>query len=119
MRQLILVGSQTTVAQRALARGGSGGAMSGGIHFGANGHFARAHFGHRLRKNPIFLGAYGWGWDWPYADYGETPAGYGNTTIVAFPPPLTAVHAADNCRWNAESFTVPRPLSAEHGRSRS
>jgi len=107
---LILAASQTGVGERALARAGSSGAMSGGSHFVTGGHFARGHFGHRLRKNPVFVAPYGWGWgwDWPYADYGETPsAANGNTTIVAYPPPLSADHAADNCRWNAESFTVP------------
>jgi hypothetical protein len=110
---LILAASQIGIGERALARV-SGGAMSGGSHsvgtghFDARGHFARGRFGHRLRKNPVFLGGWGWGWDWPYADYGDTSgAAYGNTTIVAYPPPLSAAHASDNCRWNAESFTVP------------
>jgi hypothetical protein len=102
---LILAASQTAIAERALARtGGSG--MSGGSHFVATGHFAHVRFGHRLRKNPVFSGPYGWGWDWPYADYGEAPP-YGNTTIVAYPPPLAAAHAANNCRWDAQTFTVP------------
>ena len=111
---LILAASQTGITERALARAAGGGAMSGGGHSVGTGHFAagrnfaRGRFAHRLRKNPVFFGAYGWGWDWPYADYGDTSgAAYGNTTIVAYPPPLSAAHAADNCRWNAESFTVP------------
>jgi hypothetical protein len=105
---LILAGSQATIAQHALARAGTG--MSGGSHFVAAGHFARGHFGHRLRKNPVFVGPFGWGWgwDWPYAGYGEAPsAASGNTTIVAYPPPLAAAHAANNCRWDAQTFTVP------------
>lgn len=109
---LILLGSQTAIDEHASARGGSGGAMGGSHfgrgHFGARGHFGRARFAHRLFKNPVFLGGWGWGWDWPYANYGDTSgAANGNTTIVAYPPPLTAAHATDDCRWNSESFTVP------------
>ncbi len=39
--------------------------------------------------------------------YNEAPSAGYNTTIVAYPPPLTSGRAADNCRWDEQTFTVP------------
>ncbi len=102
---LILTASQIAIAERALARGGTSGVSHG--HFVGGGHFHNPHFGHRLHRKPVFIAPYGWGWDWPYADYNEAPSAAYNTTIVAYPPPLTSGRAADNCRWGEETFTVP------------
>jgi hypothetical protein len=108
---LILAASQTAIAERALARGGMSGGVSGvsggkshGGHFVAGQHFDHERFGHRLRRGPAFIAPYGW--DWPYADYG--PGTAYNTTVVAYPTAISPVPtAADNCRWNEETFTVP------------
>ena len=96
---LILAASQTAIVERtfALTRPCVGGS-----------HFPHGHFGHRLRRNPVFIAPYGWGWDWPYADYNGVPsAGSGNTTIVAYPPPLSSGRASNDCHWNEDTFTVP------------
>ena len=103
---LILAASQTAIAERTFARGGSSGVSHGHVVGGS--HFPHGHFGHRLRRNPVFIAPYGWGWDWPYADYNGVPsAGSGNTTIVAYPPPLSSGRASNDCHWNEDTFTVP------------
>lgn len=102
---LVLAATLTLTAEHAFARGGAVGGKSGG-HFIGGSHFGRAHFGLRLRRNPAFIAPYGWGWDWPYLDYGEAPSAAA-TSIVAYPPPLLSAHAADNCRWNSDTFNVP------------
>jgi hypothetical protein len=97
---LVLAASQTAIGGRAFARSG----MSHGGHFVASSHFGHHRFDHRLRKRLVLIAPYGWNWP---NDYGEVPsAGYGNTTIVAYPPPLSTARATD-CRWNEDTFTVP------------
>ena len=110
---LVLAVTQTTVVERASARVGGAGGSSGGHavgshvgHFVASNHFDHPRFGHRLRKNPFFVSPFGWGWDWPYADYGSAPNATA-TSIVAYPPPLWSAHARDDCRWNEDTFNVP------------
>lgn len=117
---LVLALTQSAIVERACARSGaaasgSGGHSSGGhdvggrgigSHIGEAGHFAHSRFGHRLRRNPFFGAPFGWGWDWPYADYGEAPSAAA-TSIVAYPPPLWSGYRADTCRWNDDTFTVP------------
>jgi hypothetical protein len=99
---LALAASQTAIGEHAFARSGSG--MSSSRHFVASHHFGHERFGHRFHRRPLFVAPYGW--DWPYADYGEVPSNE-NTTIVTYPPPVSTARAADNCRWNEETFTVP------------
>lgn len=56
---LILAASQTAIAERTFARGGSSGMSHGHVVGGS--HFPHGHFGHRLRRNPVFIAPYGWG----------------------------------------------------------
>jgi hypothetical protein len=103
---LVLAASQTAIGEHAFARSDGSSGMSSGRHFVAGHHFGHQRFSHRFRRRPIFVAPYGWAW--PYADYGEVPsADYGNTIIVAYPPPLSTNRPADNCRWNEDTFTVP------------
>lgn len=100
---LILTASQMAIGECAFARSGGGsGGMSHG-HFVGSGHLPHSHFGHRLRRRPVLIAPYGW--DWPYADYNDVPSA--NTTIVAYPPPVSSGRATADCHWNAETFTVP------------
>jgi hypothetical protein len=107
----------------AMARGGGGGGMHGGMfmhghsHFGNHFHFVN-HFNrnlfNRFNGNPFLLG--GWGWDWGLGGgYGDS--GYGNTTVVAFPQATpqqaTGSISAGPCHWNRETFNVP---SSEGGK---
>jgi hypothetical protein len=102
---VILAASQMVIAERAFARGGTSSGMSRAGHFVASHHFGHDRFSHRLRRSPVFIAPYGW--DWPYADYGDVPsAGNGNTTIVAYPAAVSSGRATDDCRWNEETFTV-------------
>ena len=50
---LILAASQTAIAERTFARGGSSGVSHGHVVGGS--HFPHGHFGHRLRRNPVFI----------------------------------------------------------------
>jgi hypothetical protein len=99
---VILTASQMAIGECAFARGSSGMSHS---HF-VGSHFRHGHFAHRLRRNPVLIVPYGWGWDWPYADYSDVPSA-GNTTVVAYPPPVPSTRATGDCHWNDETFTVP------------
>lgn len=103
---VILATSQVAIGERAFARSGSISGVSHSHFVGS--HFRHTHFGHRLRRNPILIAPYGWGWgwDWPHADYGDVPSA-GNTTVVAYPPPLSSGRASNDCHWNDETFTAP------------
>ncbi len=116
---LVLAVTQTAVVEHASARGGAGGGgwvgghVLGGHVLGGHGdrgaeanRFSHPQFGHRLRRNPLFVAPFGWGWDWPYPDYGAAPSPTA-TSIVAYPPPLWSAHARDDCRWNEDTFNVP------------
>jgi hypothetical protein len=113
------------VSSTAMARGGGGGGMHGGMFMHGNAHFGpRFHFVNRFNRkilfnrfnrNPFLFGGLGWGGDWGWGGYGDS--GSGNTTVVAFPQAtpagVTGSTPATPCRWNSETFSVP---SSEGGK---
>jgi opacity protein-like surface antigen len=94
------------VSSVAMAKGAGGGGM--GVHGHGHGHMGHHH---HFRNNPFPFGD--WGWDWGLGGYGDS--GYGSTTVVVSPPPVSRFPSADvtgsvattPCHFNEDTYNVP------------